>query len=210
MPPVAYHDFHCFDPAIGHGLKHDPMQAIVGPRPIGWISSASPDGQRNLAPYSFFTMLRADPPLLGFASGGRKDSLRNVEATGRFVWNLATRSLAQAMNISSSIVPEDVDEFVLAGLTAAPSSFGEPCHVAESPVSFDCELTQIVDLVDRNGEPSGTSLVVGQAVHVRIARHLVEGGIYDTAKGEPIMRGGGKSDYFHLRPEAHFRMKRPD
>lgn len=204
------HDFHCFEPARGHGLKHNPMQAIIAPRPIGWISSISGAGHRNLAPYSFFNMLRGDPPLIGFSSGGRKDSLCNIEETGRFVWNLATRTLANAMNVSSSIVPRDVDEFELAGLTPVPSSFGAPAYVGESPVSFDCVLTQIIDLQDRNGRPSGSHLIIGEAVYVRIARNLIVDGIYDTLKSEPIMRGGGLSDYFHLTAEGYFRMGRPD
>lgn len=208
--PGEQHDFHCFEPAAGHGLKHNPMQAIIAPRPIGWISTVSLTGHNNLAPYSFFNMLRGDPPLIGFSSGGRKDSLRNIEETGRFVWNLATRPLADAMNISSGVVPHDVDEFVLAGLTPAPSSFGGPAYVAESPVSFDCVLTQIVDLRDRNGQPSGSYLVIGEAVYVRIARHLIVDGIYDTLKGDPIMRAGGVSEYFHLTADGHFHMHRPD
>ncbi len=204
------HDFHCYEPATGHGLRHNPMQAIIAPRPIGWISSASAAGINNLAPYSFFNMFRATPPLIGFSSGGRKDSLRNVEETGRFVWNLATRSLATAMNLSSAVVPHEVDEFVLAGLTPMPSSFGSPPCVAESPVSFDCVLTQIVDLQDRHGQPSGSHLVIGEAVHVRIARSLIADGVYDTLASDPILRGGGTADYFHLTPDGHFRMERPD
>jgi flavin reductase (DIM6/NTAB) family NADH-FMN oxidoreductase RutF len=186
------------------------MQAIVAPRPIGWISSASQAGHNNLAPYSFFNLLRGDPPLIGFSSGGRKDSLCNIEETGRFVWNLATRALADAMNISSSIVPRDVDEFILAGLTPMPSSFGTPAYVGESPVSFDCVLTQIIDLRDRHGQPSGSHLIIGEAVHVRIARHLLVDGVYNTLKGEPIMRGGGNSDYFHLTADGLFHMTRPE
>ncbi len=203
-------DYHCFEPAQGHGLKHNPMQAIIAPRPIGWISSISRSGHRNLAPYSFFNMLRGDPPLIGFSSGGRKDSLRNIEETGRFVWNLATRPLANAMNVSSAVVPHEVDEFDLAGLTPMPSSFGMPPYVAESPVSFDCVLTQILELRDRNGNPAGSTLVIGEAVYVRISRHLLVDGVYDTLKSEPIMRGGGVSDYFHLTADGHFRMNRPD
>jgi flavin reductase (DIM6/NTAB) family NADH-FMN oxidoreductase RutF len=204
------HDFYCYEPVRGHGLKYNPIQGIVAPRPIGWISSVSAAGINNLAPYSFFNLLRSDPPLLGFSSGGRKDSLSNIEEIGRFVWNLATRPLAAAMNISSSIVPRDVDEFVLAGLTPMPSSFGSPPYVAESPVSLDCELTQIVELSNRRGQPTGSVLVVGEVVHVRISRHLLQDGVYDTLKGAPIMRGGGTADYFHLTADGHFRMERPD
>lgn len=203
-------DFHSYEPRSGHGLRHDPMRAIVGPRPIGWISTVSPDGVENLAPFSFFNLFCGAPPLLGFASGAGKDSLHNARETGRFVWNLSTRPLAQAMNITSSTVPPDVDEFALAGLTCAPSTFGAPGYVRESPVSFDCVVTQIVDLVDRNGTPSGTTLVMGEAVYVRIARHLVIDGVYNTPAADPVLRGGGRGDYFTLTPEGHFFMPRPD
>ncbi len=201
--------FHCYAPAQGHRLPHNPLQAIIGPRPIGWISTISASGHHNLAPYSFFNLFRPDPPILGFSSGGRKDSLRNIEETGRFVWNLATWELAEAMNATSAMVPEEVDEFALAGLTAAPSSFGAPAYVGESPVSFDCALTQIVDLRDRHGVPSGSYLVLGEVVFVRIAVHLLEDGVFQTLKAAPLLRGGGTGDYFHLTPDGHFRMERP-
>ena len=91
---------HFYEPAQGHGLPHDPFNAIVGPRPIGWIATRSGAGVLNLAPYSFFNAFNYTPPLIGFSSIGRKDTLRNIEQTGEFVWNLATRPLAEAMNIS--------------------------------------------------------------------------------------------------------------
>ncbi|MCS8129883.1 flavin reductase family protein [Pseudomonas aeruginosa] len=202
-------DFFSYDPATGHGLPHNPLQAIIAPRPIGWISSISSTGRNNLAPYSFFNMLRPDPPLLAFASGGEKDSLVNIRETGRFVWNLVTEQLAQQMNITSSAVAPEVDEFALAGLTPAPSSFDGPAYVAQSPVSFDCVATQIVELLDRNGQASGSYLVVGEVVHVRIARELLDDGIYVTERAGPIFRGGGPGDYFRLMPGGLFHMNRP-
>ncbi|MBO9754419.1 flavin reductase family protein [Xanthomonas phaseoli pv. manihotis] len=111
---------HFYEPTQGHGLPHDPFNAIVGPRPIGWIGSRSAEGIANLAPYSFFNAFNYVPPIVGFASIGRKDSLRNIEATGEFTWNLATRPLAEAMNASAAMVPAEVDEFDLAGLQMAP------------------------------------------------------------------------------------------
>ncbi|MEE7559195.1 flavin reductase family protein, partial [Xanthomonas sp. Kuri4-2] len=113
--------FHFYEPADGHGLPHDPFNAIVGPRPIGWIGSRGADGVANLAPYSFFNAFNYVPPIVGFASIGWKDSVRNIEASGEFTWNLATQPLAEAMNASSAMVAPEVDEFVLAGLAAAPS-----------------------------------------------------------------------------------------
>ncbi len=93
-------DSHFYEPANGHGLPHDPFNAIVGPRPIGWISSHDSEGRLNLAPYSFFNAFNYIPPIIGFSSVGRKDSLNNIEQTGEFVWNLATRPLAEQMNQS--------------------------------------------------------------------------------------------------------------
>src|SRR5471032_557652 len=106
---------HFYEPSKGHGLAHDPFNAIVGPRPIGWIASHSASGVLNLAPYSFFNAFNYTPPIIGFASVGRKDSLNNIEQTGEFVWNLATRPLAEAMSLSSVAAPPDINEFELAG-----------------------------------------------------------------------------------------------
>ena len=131
---------HFYEPAQGHGLPHDPFNAIVGPRPIGWISSRSSEGSLNLAPYSFFNGFNYTPPIVGFASVGWKDSVENIQATGEFVWNLATRPLAEAMNASSAAVGPEVDEFALAGLTPAASRLVAAPRVAESPVSFECKL----------------------------------------------------------------------
>ena len=108
---------HSYEPRKGHGLPHDPFNAIVGPRPIGWISTCNAQGALNLAPYSFFNAFNYTPPIIGFASIGRKDSLSNIEATGEFVWNLATRPLAEQMNQSCAAVAADIDEFALSGLT---------------------------------------------------------------------------------------------
>src|ERR1700723_701217 len=88
-------DDHYYEPRLGHGLPHDPFSAIVGPRPIGWISSQSPEGRVNLAPYSFFNAFNYTPPIIGFASIGWKDTVANIEATKQFVWNLATRALME-------------------------------------------------------------------------------------------------------------------
>ena len=114
-------DIHFYEPAHGHGLPHDPFNAIVGPRPIGWISSQDAHGRLNLAPYSFFNAFNYIPPIIGFSSVGRKDSLNNIEQTGEFAWNLATRPLAEQMNQSCAMVAPEVNEFELAGLTPVAS-----------------------------------------------------------------------------------------
>ncbi|MDN4039620.1 flavin reductase family protein [Massilia sp. YIM B02443] len=200
---------HFYEPRQGHGLPHDPFNAIVGPRPIGWISSLSQSGVLNLAPYSFFNAFNYIPPIVGFASIGEKDTLRNVQETGQFVWNLATRPLAEAMNASCAAVSPEVDEFALAGLTPAPSRLVKPPRVEESPVSFECQVTQIIQLQRADGDTVPTWLVLGEVVGVHIAQGSLKDGIYDTAAAGHILRGGGPADYFSIGPEQLFQMHRP-
>lgn len=200
---------HSYQPRNGHGLPHDPFNAIVGPRPIGWISTQSAAGALNLAPYSFFNAFNYVPPIVGFASIGYKDTVRNVEATGEFVWNLATRSLAEAMNQSCAAVPPEVDEFQLAGLTPLASTQVAPPRVAESPVSFECRRTQILQLQGADGAHVPTWLVLGEVVAIHIDKALLKNGIYDTAAAGHILRAGGPADYFTVGPEQLFKMYRP-
>jgi flavin reductase (DIM6/NTAB) family NADH-FMN oxidoreductase RutF len=202
-------DPHFYEPRAGHGLAHDPMAAIVAPRPIGWISTRDRAGGRNLAPYSFFNLFNYDPPILGFASCGYKDTVRNAEQTGEFVWNLVTRRLTEAMNATSATVASDVDEFGIAGLTAAPSRKLDAPRVAESPVNLECRVTRIERLSDAAGAELATWLVLGEVVGVHIARHLLDAGTYVTAAAWPVMRGGGRSDYFEIAPSTLFRMRQP-
>ena len=200
-------DFHVYDPALGHGLPHDPFNAIVGPRPIGWVSTRAADGTLNLAPYSFFNAFNYTPPIIGFASITAKDSLRNVQATGEFAWNLVTRPLAEAMNQSCAAVPPEVDEFTLAGLTPVASQAIAVPRVAESPVSFECRVSQILQLQGADGRTVPTWLVLGEVLRVHIAKVLLQDGIYQTAAARPVLRGGGPADYFELG--ELFRMRRP-
>jgi len=202
-------DFHTYEPRQGHRLPHDPFNAIVGPRPIGWISSCAADGTVNLAPYSFFNAFNYVPPIVGFASVEEKDTLRNVRASGEFVWNLATRPLAHAMNASSAPVPPEVDEFALAGLDCLPSRLVAAPRVALSPVHFECRVSQIVQLQSALGETINTWLVLGEVVAVHIDETLLPGGVYDTAAAQPILRGGGPADYFSIGKEQLFHMHRP-
>ena len=202
-------DIHFYEPRAGHGLPHDPFNAIVGPRPIGWISTRSRAGVLNLAPYSFFNAFNYTPPIVGFASIGYKDTVRNVEETGQFCWNLATRALADRMNATCAAVPPDVDEFALAGLTPVASRLVDVPRVAEAPVSFECRLTQLVRLQDADGQPAPSWLVLGEVVGVHIDRTLLKDGVYDTAHAGHILRGGGPADYFEVGPGQLFRMFRP-
>jgi flavin reductase (DIM6/NTAB) family NADH-FMN oxidoreductase RutF len=200
---------HFYEPRHGHGLPHDPFNAIVGPRPIGWISSRNAEGALNLAPYSFFNAFNYTPPIVGFASIGYKDTVRNVEQTREFAWNLATRPLAEAMNQTCAPVPPEVSEFGLAGLTPLDSRVIAVPRVAESPVSFECRVTQIVQLQGASGDKVPTWLVLGEVVAVHIAQALLKDGVYDTAAAGHILRGGGPGDYFSIGPEQLFHMRRP-
>jgi len=200
---------HFYEPSQGHRLPHDPFNAIVGPRPIGWISSQSSAGLLNLAPYSFFNAFNYTPPLIGFSSIGYKDTVRNIEETGEFVWNLVTRDLAEAMNLSCAAVAPEVNEFELAGLTPQASSLVKPPRVAESPVAFECKLSQLIRLRGANGVEVDSWLVLGEVIGVHIADNLLIGGVYDTAAAHPVLRGGGPADYFEIDIAQRFRMFRP-
>ncbi|KQM64265.1 Asp/Glu/hydantoin racemase [Sphingomonas sp. Leaf17] len=202
-------EWHSYDPAAGHRLPHDPLNAIVAPRPIGWISTVSADGVRNIAPYSFFNLFNYAPPIIGFSSMGWKDSVANIEATGAFVWNLATRRQAEAMNATAAMVGPEIDEFTLAGLDTLPSQAVAPPRVAGSPVQFECRLTQIVRLETKEGRALDQWLVLGEAVAIHIDTGMLDDGVYQTARPRPILRGGGPADYFETTPETLFRMRRP-
>lgn len=201
--------FHFYEPSKGHGLPHDPFNAIVGPRPIGWISTHDGAGHYNLAPYSFFNAFAYKPPIIGFASSGSKDTLHNARQTGEFVWNLATIALAQQMNVTSGMVPREVSEFDVAGLTPVPSEKVAAPRVAESPVAFECRVTQILQLTDHAQTPIPNWMVFGEVVGAHIALHLLVDGIYDTAAAHPILRAGGTDAYVEVTPDRVFSMKRP-
>ncbi len=198
-----------YQPKDGHGLPHDPFNAIVGPRPIGWISSRSSSGVDNLAPYSFFNAFNYVPPIIGFSSIGAKDSLRNIQETGEFVWNLVTRPLAEAMNQSCAAVAPEVSEFDLTGLTRTPSRVVNVPRVLESPVAFECRSTQIIQLQGLDGHKVESWLVLGEVVGIHIDEALLKDGVYDTANAGHILRGGGPADYFSVGPDQLFQMWRP-
>jgi flavin reductase (DIM6/NTAB) family NADH-FMN oxidoreductase RutF len=200
---------HIYEPRSGHGLKHEPLNAIIGPRPIGWISSISADGAANLAPYSFFNAFNYSPPIIGFSTIGWKDTAANVQATGEFCWNLATRALAQEMNLTCAPAPPEIDEFEVAGLTKATGRLVKAPMVLESPVNFECRLTQLIQLELVDHSKVGTWLILGEVVAVHIDPTLITDGVYETATARPILRAGRLGDYFETVPETMFRMVRP-
>jgi len=203
-------DLHFYEPRNGHGLKHDPFNAIVAPRPIGWISSRGAGGNVNLAPYSFFNAFCYKPPIVGFSSTSRKDSVQNIEETGEFVWNLATMNLAKQMNATAAHVARNVSEFEIAGLTPEPCRLVNVPRVAESPVSFECKLCEVIQLKGADGTRAEAWLTLGEVVAVHIDRAMIRDGVYQTALAQPIVRAGRKGDYFVIREDAIFEMTRPD
>jgi flavin reductase (DIM6/NTAB) family NADH-FMN oxidoreductase RutF len=190
-----------------HGLRFNPFKALVAPRPIGWIGTVSAEGQRNLAPYSFFNAVSDRPPMVMFSSHDRKDSVTNIEQTGEFTCSLATWDLRDPMNMSSAAVAPGVDEFELAGLTPAPSQMVKAPRVAESPAAFECKLWKMLELPGAGGH--NYTVVFGTVVAVYIDDAFVKDGMVDTGAMRPIARMG-YMQYSVVRPETVFELNRPE
>ena len=194
-----------------HGLPYNPLKACVVPRPIGWITTINADGLVNLAPFSFFNVLSYDPPFVLFsagvheADGGKKDTVVNAEATGEFVYNMATWAQRDQMNETARIVERGVDEMAAVGLDPLPSRLVRPPRVKGSPVHFECVLHQVVALPGRLPS-SAHHVVIGRVVAVHIDdAALTEDGRVDVVKLRPIARLGYK-DY--LSVETLFQMEK--
>lgn len=200
-------DYYYYEPQHGHGLPHNPLNAIIAPRPIGWISSSDVQGRVNLAPYSFFNGFCYDPPIIGFSSGGPKDSLRNIEETGEFVFNLVTRKHAEAMNQTSFPFEHGVNEFDEAGLTMTPSRLVKPPRVADTPVAFECKLLQTLPLKDLEGKPAPYTVVFGQVIAVHIDKAFLKDGLFDITAAGTVGRCGYLADYVEVK--ELFKMERP-
>jgi len=185
------------------------MTAIIVPRPIAFVSTLSREGVRNLAPFSFFTAVSANPPVICFApmirgrDGSRKDTLNNVEATGEFVVNVVSEDFARPMNACSAEVPPEVDEFALSGLTPLPSERVAPPRVAESRACMECRLLQIVHV---STKPLGGSLVFGEVLAFHVSDPLFHNFSVDPAALEAIGRMGGAT---YARTTDRFEMPRP-
>ena len=194
-----------------HGLRYNPLKACVVPRPIGWLTTISAPGVVNLAPFSFFNVLSYDPPFVLFSAGsheedgGKKDSVINVEATGEFVYNMATWAQRHQMNQTALIVGRNLDEMAATGLDSLPSRLVRPPRVKGSPVHFECRLHQIVTLPGH--KPSSEHhVVIGRVVAVHIDdAALTEDGRVDVLKIRPIARLGYK-DYTSV--ESVFQMEK--
>lgn len=192
-----------------HGLRHDPFKALVTPRPIGWISTLSEEGIPNLAPYSFFNAVGDQPPMVMFASGGRKHSLTNIEKTGEFVCSLASHALQDAMNISSATVNSGVNEFELAGVASAPSMFVKPPRVAGAPAALECRYWKTLPMPVPAGKTEPSYWVVfGEVVGIYIDDEYIKDGLFDTAAAQPLARLG-YMDYSVVNSASMFTLNRP-
>lgn len=194
----------------GHGLAHDPLNAMIGPRPIGWISTKSRDGLVNLAPYSFFNAFNYKPAIIGFSSVTAKDTLRNVRETGEFIWNLVSFHLLEKMNMTSATLPHGVDEFEQAGLEKADSLLVSAPRVKSSLVSLECKLTQIVPLISSTGGETPATLVLGEVVAGHIHKNMLKDGVFQTFAADIVLRAGGLSSYARITPGSEVKIRRPD
>jgi flavin reductase (DIM6/NTAB) family NADH-FMN oxidoreductase RutF len=180
-----------FEPSKGdHGLPRNPFTALVAPRPIGWISTVSASGQRNLAPYSFFNALSSVPPIVAFSSTGPKHSLKNVEETGAFIVNIVSEPLAAVMNATSIEVDEAVDEFELVGLRSEPGRIVPVPRVSEAKAALECLHVRTVRLATADGRDLDAWLVIGEVVGIHIDESVLTDGFVDMAKLVPVARLG--------------------
>ena len=190
-----------YRPEEGHGLPHNPFNAIVTPRPIGWISTRGAAGD-NLAPYSFFNAIAYVPPQVMFSSTGAKDSLRNIRKTGVFAVNVVEYAMREKMNLTSGSYPPGTDEFDLAGIKKAACRTINCPHVAGAPAVLECRLTEIVTL---KGEAN--FLTLGEVTGVHLRDDCLVEGQFDVTRFNPVARLGYR-DYSVVR--ELFSMTRPD
>ncbi|MDO8882646.1 MAG: flavin reductase family protein [Pseudotabrizicola sp.] len=189
-----------YRPEDGHGLPHNPFNAIVTPRPIGWISSTGSQGD-NLAPYSFFNAVAYVPPQVMFSSTGAKDSLANIRETGVFAVNIVGADMLIAMSKTSAPLPRGTDEFAAAEVDKAACTTIACARVADAPATLECVLTQIIDLKGQNN-----FLILGEVTGIHLRDDCVVDGRFDPSRYRPLARMGYR-DYAivdtvfeHLRP----------
>ncbi len=197
-----------YRPKEGHGLPHNPFNAIVTPRPIGWISTRGADGSENLAPYSFFNAVAYVPPQVMFASTGHKadrdgtkDSVANIRETGVFCVNIVEYSAREAMNVTSGTYDKDVDEFDLAGLEREECQTIACSRVVGTPAALECEL---VDFVTPRGD--NNIIVLGEVIGVHLRDDCMNNGQLDLTRYHPLARLGYR-DY--TRVTEVFSLNRP-
>lgn len=184
------------DLTVKSDFKRGIFNAIIAPRPIGWISTVDRQGVPNLAPFSYFNLVSSLPPILAFSCNSpedrdAKDTLANVQATGEFVFNMASLDLIEEVNATSTPLPAGTDEFAFAGLEKAPSVHVAPPRVAASPVSLECRVLKIVRFGDGEGEIP-THVTFGQVVGVHVKQRFLDAdGYFRTEAAQPVARLGG-------------------
>ena len=191
-----------------HGLRFNPFKALIVPRPVGWISTLSDDGTPNLAPFSFFNAISDNPPMIMFSVGGRNDTLRNIEATKECTCSFASKSLIDAMNMSSAGVDGSVNEFSLAGIEGAASQLVKPERVAASPAALECRYWKSIELPPKANGAAGYTMVIAEVVGVYIEDTFIKDGLVDTAAMQPIARLG-YMDYAVIDESNMFSLNRP-
>ena len=189
-----------YRPEAGHGLPHNPFNAIVSPRPIGWISSRGGMGD-NLAPYSFFNAVAYVPPQLMFSSTGTKDSLANIRETGVFAVNIVAEAAKEQMNLTSGPYARGEDEFALAGVPKAECETVDCPRVADAPAALECRVVEIIAL-----KGADNHMVLGEVTGVHIRDDCLVDGRFDVTRFRPLARLGYR-DYAVVREV--FEMKRP-
>ena len=195
-----------YRPEAGHGLPHNPFNAIIAPRPIGWICAVSAGGDVNLSPYSFFNQVSDAPHMVMFSSAGRKDALAFVEETGEFTCSVVSWNQRDAMNATSAPLPRGHSEFAHAGLEAEPSRLVRPPHVRGAPAALECRLLRTVELTPLDGSTANYVMVIGQVVAVHIDDRYLRDGAVDTTAMQVISRAG-YADYY--RADTRFALSRP-
>jgi flavin reductase (DIM6/NTAB) family NADH-FMN oxidoreductase RutF len=180
-----------YDPRSGRApLPHDPFNALVVPRPIGWISTLNASGTVNLAPYSFFNIVANKPPYVMFSSAYRKDTQRNVEERGEFVASMATYALRDAVNLSSAPYNAKVSEPEALGIEMAPSVYVGPPRVKLSPTALECRYLKTVELPGATGNPHFCSVIIGEVVGIYIDDAVLREGMVDLQRIQPLTRLG--------------------
>ncbi|MGB1160587.1 MAG: flavin reductase family protein [Alphaproteobacteria bacterium] len=187
-------------------LTHNPLKALVAPRPIGWISTLSSTGIANLAPYSFFNLIADAPFMVMFSTSGHKDSFNNAVATGEFVWNLVTQDLADAMNRSAKTVDAGIDEFELAGVSKAQSMTVQAPRVAEAAAALECTVDQFIPLKS-NQFGRHNSMIIGTVQKAFIRDDMLTDGMFDNSRAKALARMG-YMDYSVA--DQIFQLQRPD
>lgn len=173
-----------FDPATTPGVSiYHLLNSIVVPRPIAWVSTRSPEGVANVAPHSYCMIISADPPIIAFSSTGWKDTVRNIRASGEFVFNHVAGALVEQMNLTSADFPPEISEFDWAGLTPVPGTVVSAPRVGESPAALECRVR---DIQEYGRSPS--ILVIGEVVHVAVDATLLKDGLLDYTRTEPVGR----------------------